>query len=66
MENQRLNSLHLAAAHQVDAGQQDALNVEQRLDAARPFLVEQPPLRLGKAQVMMAMIARDAAGRQTF
>jgi hypothetical protein len=55
--------LDLAGAHQVDACQEHAVDVEQRLDPARALLLEQLPLRLGEAAVVVAVVARDAAAR---
>ena len=51
----------IPGAHQVNAREQHAIDVEQRLHAARPFLVEELPLRLRKAEVMMR---RDAGAFQ--
>ena len=53
--------LDLAGAHQVDAGEQHAIDVEQRLHPARRFLQEQLPLRLGEPEVVMRVMLGDAA-----
>jgi ABC-type uncharacterized transport system ATPase subunit len=47
--------------HQVNAGEQNAINVEQRLHPAWAFLVEQFPLRLREAEVVMRVMFGDYA-----
>src|SRR3569833_116180 len=56
--------LDLAAAHQVNASQQNAVDIKQRLGPRRMFLLEQLPLRFCKTQVVVSMIARDTARRE--
>ncbi len=58
--------LDLARPHQVDAGQQYPVDVEQRFDSGRGFLFEQLPLRGGKAEVMVSVVLRQAIGRNRF
>src|SRR5437867_12680060 len=48
--------LHFARAHQVNAGEQDAIDVEQRLHSAWTLLVEQLPLGLREAEVVMRVM----------
>ena len=55
-----------ARLHQANARQQDAVDVQQRLDARRILLRKQLPLRLREAQVVVDMVARDAAGGDLF
>src|SRR5437879_2429500 len=50
----------LAGLHQMDAREQDAINVEKRLHTAGIFLLEEIPLRLRKAEVMVGVVASDA------
>src|SRR5207244_12581895 len=58
--------LYLARPHQVDAGEQYAEDVEQRLDAARALLLKQLPLGLRKAEVVVAVVPRNAAPGDRF
>src|SRR5262245_4326560 len=51
-----------AGAHQVNAREQHAIDVEQRPHAPRSFLVEELPLRLRKAKVVMRVVLRDHSG----
>src|ERR1035437_3060162 len=45
----------------MDAREQDAVEVKQRFHAARRFLFQEFPLRLGEAEIMMAVEFGDAA-----
>src|SRR4051794_8559175 len=56
--------LDLARAQEVNACEQDAVDVEQRLYARRTLLLEELPLRLGEATVVMLVVARDQAWHQ--
>src|SRR5262245_51879582 len=52
-----------AAAHQMNAREQDAIDVKQRFDAARALLIEESPLRLGETEIVMAVMSSDAGLR---
>src|SRR5262245_10694293 len=52
-----------ADAHQMNAREQDAIDVKQRFDAARAFLVKEIPLRLGETEIMMAMMSGNTGLR---
>src|SRR5215468_10682044 len=52
-----------ATAHQMNAGEQDAIDVKQRFDAARALLVEESPLRFGETEIVMAVMSSDAGLR---
>jgi hypothetical protein len=56
--------LDLARAQEVDAGEQHAVRVQQRLHARRLLLREQAPLRLEEAAVVVAVMARHAAASE--
>jgi hypothetical protein len=49
-----------AGAHEVDAGEEDAVDVEEGFDAAGGFLFEELPLGLGEAEVVVGVVAGDA------
>ena len=53
----------LACSHQVNAGQQYAIDVQQRLDPSRLLLLEQTPLRLKEALIVMSVMPRQAVPR---
>src|SRR5262245_47268954 len=53
--------LDLAGAHEVDAGEEDAVDVEKRLYVGRGFFLEELPLRGGEAQIVVGVVAGDAA-----
>ena len=53
--------IHDAGAHEVNAGEEDAVNVEQGFDAAGSLFVEELPLRLGKAEVVMRVVFGNEA-----
>src|SRR5262249_38233803 len=55
-----------SCAHQVNAGQKDAIDVKQWLDPRRILLLEEGPLRGRKAKIMMTVMAGDAIGRYRF
>src|SRR5262247_2431184 len=52
-----------AAAHQMNAREQDAIDVKQRFDAARALLVEESPLRLGETEIVMAVMPSNTGLR---
>lgn len=56
----------LTGAHEVDAGQQYAIDVEQGFDAAGGFFVEELPLGFGKAEIVMGVVAGDAGVADLF
>jgi hypothetical protein len=47
----------------VNAGQKDTTDVKQRLDSRRVLFLEQAPLRGRKSDVMTAVMAGNATGR---
>ena len=47
----------------MNAGQKDAIDVKQGLDPRRGLLLEQAPLRGGKSEVMMTLMAGNATRR---
>jgi len=49
-----------AGLHQVNAGQQHAVHIQQRLDPRRAFLGEELPLGFREAEVMVSVVLRDA------
>ena len=49
--------LLLARPHQVNAREQHAIDVAQRLDSSQALLLEQLPLRLGEAEITWAVNA---------
>ena len=51
--------LDLAGAHQVDAGQEDSVHVEEWLHSARLFLAEELPLGRRESEVVVRMVAGD-------
>src|SRR5262249_53768209 len=53
----------LAAAHQMNASEQDSINVKQRFDAARSLFVKEIPLRFGESEVVVAVVSSDAVFR---
>ena len=53
--------LDLAGPHEVDPREEHAVDVEERLHAPGPLLLEKPPLRLREAEVMVRVVASDAA-----
>ena len=53
-----------AGAQQVQAGQQDAIDVEQRLDARRLFAGEQLPLAHSEAEIVAHVLAGDTAAAE--
>lgn len=50
----------VAGAHKVDAGEQDAVGIEQGLHPGRGFLLEEAPLGGGEAEVVVVMEAGEA------
>jgi hypothetical protein len=52
---------HQPGAHEVDAGEENAVNVEQWFHAARALFSEQFPLGFGEAKIMMRMVLGDDA-----
>ena len=52
----------LSCPHEMNAGQQHSIHVQQRFDMWRVGLLKQLPLRLGKSEVMMGMMLGDAVG----
>src|SRR5262245_14228751 len=47
----------------MNAREQDAIDVKQRFDAARAFLVKEIPLRLGETEIVMAMMSSYTSPR---
>src|SRR5262249_5954543 len=52
-----------AAAHQMNACEQDAIDVQQRFDAARALLVKKSPLRLCETEIVMAVMTSNTGLR---
>src|SRR5262249_10552598 len=48
---------------QMNASEQDSINVKQRFDAARSLFVKEIPLRFGESEVVMAVVSSDAVFR---
>ncbi len=55
--------LDQAGAHEVDASEEDTVDVEEGFNAAWAFLVEEIPLGLGESKVVVGMMFGDAAVR---
>ena len=53
-----------ARSHQVYAGQQHAIDVQERFDARRVLLLEKFPLRFRETEVMMSVMPGDALRRR--
>ena len=52
-----------AAAHQMNAREQDAIDVKQRFNAARALLVKESPLRLGETEIVMTVMTSNTGLR---
>jgi hypothetical protein len=52
--------LDLASAHEVDASEEDAVDVEEGFDVGRGFFLEELPLGGGEAQIVVGVMASDA------
>jgi hypothetical protein len=57
---------HYARPHQVYSRQQHAKDIQQGLHPRRVLFLEEPPLILGKAEIMMRVMAGDAALPDSF
>src|SRR4051794_38807029 len=56
--------LDLSRVHEIDAGQQNSIDVQKRLHMRRIFLLEKLPLCGSKAQIVVSMVLRNAIRRQ--
>ncbi len=56
--------LDLAGAHEVDSGEKHAEEIQQGFHAGRVFLLKEFPLSVGKSEVVVRVMPRQAGGSQ--